>query len=398
MKRLPLLGCLLVVAALSTAARADDERTERARILFNAGVQAYEAGQFLEAGQAFLEARKLLRKPELLFSAAQAFRRQFDVDQQPEHLRVAVTHYRLYLAEVKEGGRRLEAARALSDLAPFVAKLEGGPDVAIRFATRLLVSSPTPGAIAMLDGGPPRRIPLSTRVAPGRHRLLLLAPGYHQEAREVVAVEGRLVALDVPLRGKPARLEVRGASGAAVLVDGQIAGNVPLEPAVELDAGRHFVAVTKLGHEAYGAEVDFRHGGTTHIDLELPTTVQRRAAFALFGVAGAGLSAAGTLTYLAFEAQDEAESIEHAQATGTITAEQRAAHNDAIEHRDGLRTAAIATAGASGAVAITALLLLVIDTPAPERPRARPTPAPEPPAPRVDVLAGLTTATLRLSF
>jgi hypothetical protein len=383
--------CLFALALLSwsTTSRADDER-ERARTYFNAGVQAYQAGQFLEAGQAFLEARKLLKKPELLFSAAQAFRRQFDVDQKEEHLRIAVTHYRQYLKEVKEGGRRLEVARALSDLAPFIAKLDGtGGEESFRFATRLMVSCSAPGAVARLDGGPPRRIPLSATVKRGMHQLVVMAPGYHPEKRQIEAIEGRLVALDVTLRGQPARLKIEGADGAEVLIDGRSLGDAPLEPFAQVDAGRHFIAVTKHGREPYGAELELRHGATTTVELDLPITNQQRVAYGLFGASGGALIAAGVLTGLAFEAQDEAHAIGELQTAGTIQEDQRVAHNDAVERRDRLATAAVVTAGTAGLVAVAALFLVAIDQPEAVRPSSEPSDDKRrSPEPKIDVLAG----------
>src|SRR5690606_30939982 len=116
---------LLVALVLLSASAAAQDNTARARDLFAAGVAAYEDGQFLHAAQAFVEAHRLIQKPQLLFSAAQAFRRQFDSDGDQKSLRMAVKYYGDYLAAVKEGGRRVDAARALGELRPLLREGEG---------------------------------------------------------------------------------------------------------------------------------------------------------------------------------------------------------------------------------------------------------------------------------
>jgi len=60
---------LLLGAARSSAQGAEAE----AKTFFQAGLQAYTAGQFLTAGHAFLGARKRVKLPELTFSVSPAF-------------------------------------------------------------------------------------------------------------------------------------------------------------------------------------------------------------------------------------------------------------------------------------------------------------------------------------
>ncbi len=358
-------ACLALIGTLlgAPASWAQDAKT-KARTYFNAGVKAYKAGQFLSAGQAFLEARKLLKKPQLLFSIAQAFRRQFHVDQNGSHLAMAIKYYRQYLKEVKEGGRRLEAARALSELAPFEATVGGaGGTGVLKFATRLMLSSSAPGAVASVDGGPWRATPLSQKVKPGPHRVVIKAPGFETETRQLEAVKGELVAVDVPLRGKPALLDVIGPDGADVTVDGRTMGEVPLSQPLQLPVGRHFVAVTTRGHEPYATQLDFAYGAHTTVNLDLPPTSQRIASYAVFGVSAATLVATGILGAMAAVKQSQAQDILDLQQAGPISEEQRLDCNAAIQTRDDLVLATGVTAGAGAAIGLTALLLYLLDQP-----------------------------------
>jgi hypothetical protein len=358
MKRIALL-LLLSLCLFSAPVMAQGGKAE-ARTYFKAGLQAYKAGQFLPAARAFIEARKLFPNSKLTFSIAQAFRRQFQTDQDKAHAQLAVKHYREYLGEVKEGGRRLEAAQALGELAPFAGEGGGG---AMALETRLMVSSSAPGAVVTLDGGPVHAAPLSEQVKPGNHKVLVRAPGYASEERTVVAVKGGLIALDVPLKGKPALLEVVGADGSEIVVDGRTEGDTPLTQPLELEPGTHFVAVTKRGHRAYSEELTFEHGATTKVTLDLPETDQRAGAYVVLGVAAASAVATGVLFGLAAWQDGVGNDVRDAQAAGPITEAQRVEHNDAINQRDDFVVAGSIAAGATGAIGITALLIYLLDTP-----------------------------------
>ncbi|MBW2459358.1 MAG: PEGA domain-containing protein [Deltaproteobacteria bacterium] len=395
MKRiLWLLAVVFAVLVGGPSSSWADVAEDQAKEYFSAGVQSYKAGQFLTAGQAFMEAYKLADKPLLLFSIGQAFRRQFMVGQKNAHLRVAVDHYRKYLDLVKTGGKRLEAAQALSELAPYIAAMEraGAGTEALTFATTVTMSSPTPGAVVSLDGGPVHKVPLSQEVKPGQHKVLIQAPGYVAEERVVDAVEGRLVALDVPLRGMPALLAVEGAEGAEVSVDGRVLGEAPFGRPMELTPGRHYVAVTDRGHKAYADELSFENGATTKLTLDLPQTNQRTGSYIVLGTAVGAYVATGVLAGLAFKYEGDATEVGDAQEAGTITEEQRIDHNAAVGTRDDLVTAAFITAGAGTAVGITGLLLYLLDQPDVKPPPARvdepeDKPATEPEEPGMDVLA-----------
>ena len=148
-------GLVAALPLVVTAAHAQPAQDlEQAKTYFNAGAQAFGAGQFTAAVQAFEEAYKLAPRPAILFSMAQAERRQYAVDRRPENLRRAVAHYRQYLKEVDKGGRRADAAQALSELEPMLAKLDAEPRAAGTppapppevAQTRLMVSTQTKGA------------------------------------------------------------------------------------------------------------------------------------------------------------------------------------------------------------------------------------------------------------
>jgi PEGA domain len=148
------LGFGLAPSLLASNLFADDR--EIAANLFDAGAEAYDAGQYLIAAEAFLKAHELLKSPALHYSAAQAYRRQYLVDGSPDALRRAVRLYREYIREDGSGQRREEAVSALADLVPLEARLKR-KTVATIAPTN---PTPTPATTDKPISGKPAPIPI----------------------------------------------------------------------------------------------------------------------------------------------------------------------------------------------------------------------------------------------
>lgn len=362
------ISCICASFALASPALADD--VEQAKTLFNAGAQAYAAGQFPAAIQAFEESYRLAPRPAILFSSAQARRRQYYVDKKPEHLRGAIRDYRRYLELVPQGGRRSDAADALAELEPVAARLGDGGDAAAEptaapavAPTRLMVSSPTKAVEVLLDDKKAGEMPLIEEVTPGKHRVVLRSPGHFDEEREIVAVEGNLVALDVTLRERPAKLDVRADDGAEVAVDGRPMGTVPLSAPLEIAPGNHLVVITKGGHRTYSSELSLNRGESRTLTIDLDVTSQRVASYVLMGVGAVGALGGGALTVLALREQTNAEDILEAQSKGNISRSQLDDYDAARASRDDWRRAAGIAFGGAIAVGGTGILLYAFDAP-----------------------------------
>jgi hypothetical protein len=339
--------------------------------------------------RAFEEAYKLAQRPPILFSMAQAYRRQYALDRQPDDLRKAVRHYRDYIEKTPTGGRRADAATALEELEPKLAKLDGAgaaeaaaPVVEAK-VQRIMLSSPTPGAIAILDGGKPLPTPLSEEVPAGKHKLKLSADGYFDEEREIQVAPGDSFALDLPLRERPAQLTVKADSGSQVSVDGRPMGQTPMRTPIDVTSGRHLVAITKVGHAPVTRDVTLRRGENQTLDVALGTTGQRRASYVLLASGAAAVVAGGVFTGLTLGAQQTAQDI-GARVPQGITTEDLATYDKAVKDRDRWRAAAALTFGAGVAIGATGFLLYVFDSPsieiAPSRSEERSEPTPPKPA------------------
>ncbi len=142
------------LAATASPARADEGAKEKMKNFFDAGAEAFKAGKYLAAAEAFEKAHALVPSAPLLFSAAQAYRRQYLVDPSPDTLRRALSLYREYLRADPKANRREDAMEALAVLVP----------IETRAAQQSLPgTTPEPGAAPLQ--------PIGTTPAPLRTRL-----------------------------------------------------------------------------------------------------------------------------------------------------------------------------------------------------------------------------------
>ncbi len=389
MRRAACAAVLALAAALGAGrgARAADDPAaiEQAKTYFDAGAQAYEAGRFGAAIQAFQQAYALAPRPAILFSMAQAERKAWYVDRRPDDLRHALAHYRAYLDQVPTGGRRGDAADGIAELEPVLARLSpqeagaGAGGAAPEQRTRLMVTSPTPGARASLDGGPAGEVPVIDEVTPGRHHVRVAAEGFFDEERDALAAQGSLAAIDVALRERPATLVVNLAASAVVSVDGRTVGSTPLAAPIELPAGPHLVAVTRNGSRAFSREVVLERGKAATLDVQLESSGQRKLAWVTLGAAGAALVAGGTFAGVALVEQGNAQGIYAQEQQGNITSSQRDQYDSDASARDRWRTVSIATLGAGAGLLALGGVLWLFDEPRVESPAPSPLRTPEAP-------------------
>lgn len=373
---------LSIAVAPRVASSQDAASVELARSLFNAGAQAYSVGKYAAAIKAFEQAYRLAPRPTIAFSMAQAHRRQYVLTKQPENLRGAVKYYREYTSKVEQGGRVDDAASALAELEPLVAKLDAasptGPAPESQpappsksLAAQLMVSPAVTEAMVSLDGAPPSPVPFIKDVDPGKHKLKVTADGYFDYERELDVKPGAVVpVLDVPLREKPARLTIQCQPGADVSIDGRLVTTTPLLSPLDLPGGRHFIAVTKGGHKPFSQDIDVKRGEAKTLTFKLETTAQRIISYT--SLIGGGVSAGlgVVISLLALGEQAKAEQILAAKSRHNITTEDVDAYNNARTQRDELRQGASALLGTGVALMGGGLLLYVFDS----------TPAVAPPA------------------
>lgn len=373
----------LAVTSGAHVASAQATNVDAAKRLFDAGAQAYASGQFTAAIQAFEQAIAILPKAAILFSLAQAQRRQYIIDKSPALLAASMKNFRAYLEQEPQGGRRVDAAQALSELEMLGSRTgEAGPSKpAIKEPARLMVMSRTPGAVVSIDGKDPKAVPLGVEVGPGKHRVFVSAPGYFEEEREPVAVDNAIVPVDVDLRERPAVLVVAGQRGAEIAVDGRVMGEIGKTDPIEVPAGTRFVTVSKNGRQPYAQDVELRRGEHKQLEVPLRVTQQRILSYGFIGAAGVSAVLSGAFGLSALGHESEAEKIERIRQEKTITSSELRVYSHEVDARDrDVTRAAVALGVAAGIGAVGAALWFFDQPNVPPAPRRRePSAAPRAP-------------------
>ena len=375
----------LVVVALVVAAAPAHADKAKAEMYFRAGAEAFKQQRYDAAADSFELAFKEDPLPEIAFSAAQSYRRQYFIDQKPERVQRAVELYRVYLDKVKSGGRVGDAADALAEMkreldrlsaqgAKFTAIAHGGTRLAVSVTvageahqamTELsaLPATDSTDAKATLDGKPVE-LYVPTDVSPGEHAIAVTAPGYFPAAVKRVAIEGTTDVVEFELQPQPAVLAIRAEDGADVAIDGKPVGTTPLA-AQQLPAGRHLVAITRRGREGELREVQLARAEHETLDVSLAKTGRRRAVPWLAGGAGV-LALASTATALAaLSADGDLSKLQDERLETGLTAAQYGDLQHDISRRDGYRDAAWVLGGAAIATGAVAAMIYWFDTPRP---------------------------------
>lgn len=345
------MGLAALVWVGLVAVAADPDPVQEAKTYFSAGQQAYQAGFYVDAARAFERAYELVPNPAITFSIAQTYRRQFYIDRAENNLRQSLRAYRKYLQEVARGGRREDAIEHIAALEQQRIALGlppdgGGAPTEVKAApTQIMVASETEGALATLDGGNPRPVPLVTEVEVGPHEVRVEAPGHFPETVSAVAVEGRLVVTQVDLRPKPAEIAVRAPSGATVQVDGRLAGEAPLGAPLQVAAGRHWVTATRNGAASFSREVEVGRGERIDLDADMESTLQRKTSYYFLGGGALLLTSTGVMVVIALLSEGQARLILRERDTNmrNLTEDELARYVRARDRRNDLLTVSTAS-------------------------------------------------------
>jgi hypothetical protein len=366
------IAATLAASQVANSASPDETpRRNEAKRLFRAGAAAYTTGQYLAAAQALEQSYELIALPATAFSLAQAYRLQFFIDQDPRHLARSVALYRIYIDAVASGARRSDAVASLAELEPIKLRLDVEKKTgtaliptqleAYEPPTQLMVVSASLGAKVVLDGQAPTDAPLIAVVAPGRHVAVVRAPGYATSQREIQAVEGRLVVVEVDLKEEPAQVWINGPPGAQLWLDGRMLATLPQRSALMVTAGKHRLMVIQKGRVPWARFVTVERGGVLKVDVQLAVTVQRQVSYAVMAIGSAGLVTGGVLGLLAIQEDQEAARIKSKQASFVLTAAERDRYNNLIPERNSHANSAWLIFGIGVAVTGTGSLLYHFD-------------------------------------
>jgi len=385
---------LVVIALLVATAHADDKAT--AERYFRAGAKAYAAQNFAAAVANFDEAYKAMPVPEIAFSAAQAYRRLYRSDPQPQFVRRSVELYRVYLDKVKSGGRIGDAGDSLGEMERELEKLEARgakTRVAAVERTRLGVNvtiadqaaaeagalreigegtgDALEGVTAMLDGKPVEPFALLD-VQPGDHAITVTADGYFSVEKKQRALQGATSLVEVELKPKPAKVTVKTESGARIVVDGRTSTSSLLE----LAAGKHVLTIVHSGRRPFGRELEVVRGQELVVAAPLEQTGRRRAVPWVLGGAGVLAIGATTAGILAVVADGRATDLRAEIALGNAPPSTGDAFDSEVRRRDDYKTTALILGGSAIVAGAVGFALYFFDSPSSESIKLAPVAAP----------------------
>ncbi len=344
---------------------------QRAKESFKAGAAAYAAGDYLAAIQALDAAYQLTPLPAIAFSLGQAERRQYFVDHSRPHLDRAISLFRQYIDVAPGGSRRADALDALSQLEPLAAAqpkpttpVPRSTEVTRR--TRVLITSDAPGARLALDGTAPAPSPLIREVEPGKHSVIVTAPGFHATQRELTAIAGELILTQVTLRERPSILSIWTSADADIYVDGAYLSPGGDGVTLQLPSGKHRIAIAQKGHSVAVRELTLERGKAQTIRVPLEQTAQRIASEGLFIGGGAALGASLIFSALTIQAEGRAENFLGRRSYRNVSNPELFGYNSAIIDRDRYRIATSVCLTASAGFFITGLFLHELDQPNPQ--------------------------------
>jgi tetratricopeptide (TPR) repeat protein len=374
----------LALAAAPAASAQTPDQLDRARTFFDAGAQAYANANYKDAARSFEQAYALAPRPQLLFSLAQAERKEGLSTSDASYLRRAVEHYKKYLEQVPTGGRRSEAIDAKADLEGRLARMspnDAPATPAEKKKARVTVVSPTPGARVSLDNGPPETVPYFSDLDAGKHTIRVFAEGYFDEQ---IPVNGDVAGdqpLNVPLRDRPAQVTVALARAGELYVDGRVVATTPIASAIDVAPGPHVLSVAVNGKKVSSREVVLQRGKPFRFEPVLETSNQRIAAYGVLGGGVVTLVTGVVFAGLSLGQESRAKGIlaKEQDPAQNITDERRDAYNRSIDQRDSYRTVSIVTLSAGVALAGAGVLLWTFDKPsvAVVPPRSEPGPTPQ---------------------
>ena len=377
---------------------ADDKETRKAAEReFRIAEKAYQRQNFAAAAEHFEEAFKLLPIPEIAFSAAQAYRRQYRVDQRLELALRAAELYKIYLAQMKSGARVGDAVDYLDGLEREIARrreqgaavTKPAPVEAVERTTLVinpeLTAEPTSkvlsevadteqdvtNIVVSLDGKPVAPFE-KLDVEPGPHKIHVEADGYVAADVTERAVKGVSVIANVTLTPKPASVKINTEAGARIRVDGRpIEGGA--KDAIELPAGRHVIAISRRGREPIARELIALRGQQLELDEPLEKTTQRKVVPWVAGAAGVlTIFTAASITGAVVFDRRAADQHEAFLTSGDRTLDDAAAYRDTLRRRREFVVGAWVGAGATILVAGTAAALYWLDSPSDEGVRVTP--------------------------
>lgn len=282
-------------------------RKAQARVHFERGIQAFRAGRYKDAIDAFLDANRVYPSPALSYNTARAYERLGD-------WAGALRFYRDYLRRDPDASDKAKVAERIGELEQKLRQ---------RGVQQVTVLSEPDAATVVIDGRPVGVTPWTGEIFPGTHRVELRRDGYERAEGEFELLPHR--AMDVsmklqktpeaaPAAPEPPPPPATAAPEAAPAADTgpQETGGPAIKPWTWAALGGGVAALggaLAFDRLSAGSEDDARKAAT---QIEAASAVdsmqsQQTAARVLVGVGGALVLAGGALLFVDLKSNEKDE-------------------------------------------------------------------------------------------
>jgi hypothetical protein len=227
------------------------------------------------------------------------------------------------------------------------------------------VISSAPKTKVYIDDREMGAAPWKGKLIVGEHKIVLMAPGYHDATRPIVLKPGeeRTIEIEMDVKGQPGKLVIAtDVQGVQVYVDGMDEGQTPLKGFM-LPPGIYKVRTAKDGYADWEGDVTVQENTPTSVQLDLRATAGKVGPAGFWVAASltvASLAVAGTFGILTLGKKKEFESFLDAIPTGSEGANEVKLTDKYNRLKDeGRRYALIADVcwGLGGAAGLTTIFL-----------------------------------------
>ena len=255
--------------------------------LADLGRDAYRTGNYAEAYKQFDKAFQLEPRPKFLYNMARAKEKLADYKQAVVLLERYLTLYR----EQNGGADPVDAA----DVVALVRNLR---QRAFEALPEVTIQSAPPGAQVLIEGRTVGSTPLTTHMEPGQYRVVLKYPDHADADADLAVPLTGSVRLMLSLKSKLKRAALGfwcNVRGAQIAVDGKVVAVTPFSGQIDVEPGRHQIAISRSGYKSIEQVVDVQEDRLLHSRYVLESTANESTWRSFLGWPLMILGASGTV-------------------------------------------------------------------------------------------------------
>jgi len=233
----------------------------QAKVFYQQGQTAYQAGDYKTAIEAFEKSYKLFSHPNILFNIAKAYEKLAKYNK-------AIDYYKKYIVRYVEFFHK--PAPEAADVKSTIRILK---EKAYKTQPTITINSQPGKAAVYIDDTNAMlgQTPFTTHIKPGTHKLWMKKRGYEPfETSFIVGKNNLQLAFSLQESKTFAFLKFHAnITNAQIFVDGKVVGITPFAGKIPVKPGRHQVAFAKEGYNRVSKVVLLKTGETQSVEAKM---------------------------------------------------------------------------------------------------------------------------------